>query len=72
VGVTRARRKLIMTYAKERKIYGKMIPRFKSRFVIELDKCFKEVDRTNFGDMSEDEVADFKKNFFGNLMDTLK
>jgi DNA helicase II / ATP-dependent DNA helicase PcrA len=72
VGVTRARRKLIMTYAKERKIYGKMIPRFKSRFVIELDKCFKEVDRTNFGDMSEDEVTDFKKKFFGNLMDSLK
>jgi hypothetical protein len=40
--------------------------------VIELDKCFKEVDRTNFGDMSEDEVADFKKSFFGNLMDSLK
>jgi DNA helicase-2/ATP-dependent DNA helicase PcrA len=72
VGVTRARRKLIMTYAKERKIYGKMLPRFKSRFVIELEKCYKEVDRTNFGDMSEDEVKDFKKNFFGNLMNSLK
>lgn len=72
VGVTRARKKLIMSYAKERKIYGKMIPRFKSRFVIELTQCYKEVDRTNFGDMSEDEVKDFKKNFFGSLLDTLK
>ncbi len=72
VGITRARKKLIMSYAKERKLYGKMIPRFKSRFVIELGHCFKELDRTNFGDMSEDEVKDFKKNFFGNLMDTLK
>lgn len=72
VGVTRARKKLIMTYAKERKIYNKMTPRFKSRFVIELNKCYKELDRTNFGDMSEDEVQDFKKNFFGNLMNTLK
>ncbi len=72
VGVTRARKKLIMSYAKERKIYGKMIPRFKSRFVIELTRCYKEVDRTNFGDMSEDEVKDFKKNFFGSLLDTLK
>jgi superfamily I DNA/RNA helicase len=72
VGVTRARRKLIMTFAKERKIYGKMIPRFKSRFVIELEKCYKEVDRTNFGDMSEEEVKDFKKSFFGNLMNSLK
>ncbi|MFL5784171.1 MAG: ATP-dependent helicase [Bacteriovoracaceae bacterium] len=72
VGITRARKRLIMTYAKERKIYGKMIPRFKSRFVVELDKCYREVDRTNFGDMSEEEVKDFKKSFFGNLMDTLK
>lgn len=72
VGITRARKKLVMTYAKERKLYGKMIPRFKSRFVIELPHCYKELDRTNFGDMSEDEVKDFKKNFFGNLMDSLK
>ncbi len=72
VGITRARKKLIMTYAKERKMYGKMIPRFKSRFVIELPHLYKELDRTNFGDMSEDEVTDFKKNFFGSLMDSLK
>lgn len=72
VGVTRARKKLIMTYAKERKIYNKMTPRFKSRFIIELTECYKELDRTNFGDMSEDEVQDFKKNFFGSLMDSIK
>ena len=72
VGVTRARKKLIMTFAKERKMYGKMIPRFKSRFIIELERCYKELDRTNFGEMSEDEVKDFKKNFFGSLMDSLK
>jgi DNA helicase II / ATP-dependent DNA helicase PcrA len=72
VGITRARKNLVMTYAKERKMYGKMIPRFKSRFVVELGNCYKELDRTNFGDMSEDEVKDFKKNFFGGLMDTLK
>lgn len=72
VGITRARKKLFMTYAKERKIYGKMIPRFKSRFVVELQECYRELDRTNFGDMSEDEVVDFKKNFFEGLMDKLK
>jgi len=72
VGITRARKKLYMTYAKERKIYNKMITRFKSRFVIELGQCYKELDRTNFGDMSEDQVKDFKKSFFGNLMESLK
>ena len=72
VGITRARKRLIMTHAKERKIYNKMTPRFKSRFLIELTSCYKEVDRTNFGDMSEEEVKDYKKSFFGNLMNTLK
>lgn len=72
VGITRARKRLIMTFAKERKMYNKMIPRFKSRFVIELPALYKELDRTNFGDMSQDEVVDFKKNFFGSLRDTLK
>ncbi len=72
VGITRARKKLVMTHAKERKIYGKMIPRFKSRFINELGSCYKEVDRTNFGDMTEEEVKNFKKSFFGNLMDGLK
>lgn len=72
VGITRARKKLFMTYAKERKIYGKMIPRFKSRFVVELQECYRDLDRTNFGDMSEEEVVDFKKNFFEGLMDKLK
>jgi DNA helicase II / ATP-dependent DNA helicase PcrA len=72
VGITRARKKLVMTYAKERKIYNKMAPRFKSRFIIELGDHFRELDRTNFGDMSEDEVVSFKKNFFGDLMSSLK
>ncbi len=72
VGITRARKKLIMTFAKERKIYNKMTPRFKSRFVIELGQCYKELDRTNFGDMSEDEIQDFKKSFFSNLASSLK
>ena len=34
VGLTRAKRKLIMTYCKERTIYNKKIKRFKSRFRI--------------------------------------
>ena len=72
VGVTRARKKLVMTYAKERKIYGKMIERHRSRFLIGKENCFKEQDRTTFGDMSEDEVKDYKASFFNNLMDSLK
>lgn len=72
VGVTRARKRLVMTACKERKIYNKNIPRFKSRFMMGLENCYKEVDRTNFGDMSEDEVKDFKKNFFSSLMKSIE
>ncbi|MFY7993470.1 MAG: ATP-dependent helicase [Bacteriovoracaceae bacterium] len=72
VGVTRARQRLIMTACKERKIYNKNIPRFKSRFMMGLENCYKEVDRTNFGDMNEDEVKDFKKSFFSSLMKSIE
>lgn len=72
VGVTRARKRLVMTACKERKIYNKNIPRFKSRFMMGLESCYKEVDRTNFGDMNEDEVKDFKKSFFSSLMKSIE
>lgn len=72
VGITRARKKLIMTHAKERKVYGKMIPRHKSRFIVELGQYYKSADRTEFGDMSEEEVRDYRANFFGDLLSSLK
>ncbi len=73
VGITRAQENLIMTYCKERKIYGKETPRFVSRFINELDKegfCVHQ-DRTTFGHMSEEEADDYKKGFFANLIDGL-
>ncbi|OUR97831.1 hypothetical protein A9Q84_06430 [Halobacteriovorax marinus] len=73
VGITRAQQKLIMTYAKERKIYGKETPRHVSRFIIDLDKegFFTHQDRTTFGHMSEEEADTYKKDFFASLMDNL-
>tara|TARA_B100001971_G_scaffold84647_1_gene77926 strand:- start:9020 stop:11056 length:2037 start_codon:yes stop_codon:yes gene_type:complete len=72
VGITRARKRLIMTYAKERKIYGKNIKRNISRFFHELPKgAIKEQDRTSFGHMSEDEVDEYKSNFFNDLLSSL-
>ena len=38
VGVTRAQEELIMTFCKERKIYGKNVARHRSRFINELEK----------------------------------
>jgi superfamily I DNA/RNA helicase len=72
VGVTRAREKLIMSYCKERMMYGKKSPRFRSRFINELNKHYTEQDRTTFGHLSEEEAQDYKKSFFANLMDTLE
>ena len=74
VGITRAKRRLIMTYAKERKIYGKDIKRFKTRFFENLDaKDLLEHDRTNFGHLTtEEEVEEYKSNFFNDLLSSLE
>ncbi|GAB4013448.1 MAG: UvrD-helicase domain-containing protein [Bdellovibrio sp.] len=72
VGITRAREKLIMTYCKERELYGKKVPRFRSRFINELEPYFKEQDRTTFGHMSEDEAKEYKSNFFSDLLSRLE
>ncbi len=74
VGITRAQRKLIMTYCKQRKLYGTVTPRHKSRFINELDKhgFFVEQDRESFGHLgSEEEIQEYKSSFFSNLMGLL-
>ncbi len=72
VGMTRAKEELIMTYCKERKLYGKNIPRHKSRFLFELPKdSFIEQDRTTFGHLTPDQAEEYKKSFFENLMSEL-
>lgn len=73
VGITRARKKLFMTYCKERKFYGKDLARHRSRFVNELEKegLLIEQDRTSFGHLNEQEIKEYKKNFFDDLMGLL-
>lgn len=72
VGITRAKKKLILTYAKERKIYGKKNKRHLSRFLHEIPKnSINEFDRTNFGHMNEEEVDEYKSNFFNDLLSSL-
>ena len=73
VGITRAQEKLIMTYCKERKLYGKDVPRMKSRFLNDLVKSelFIEQDRTTFGHLSVEEADVYKKSFFSNLLDSI-
>jgi len=73
VGITRAKEKLVMTYCKERMFYGKKIARNKSRFLISphLSKIYDEADRTNFGHLKKEEIEDYKKSFFANLLSEL-
>ncbi|MBL6989953.1 MAG: UvrD-helicase domain-containing protein [Bacteriovoracaceae bacterium] len=73
VGMTRAREELIMTYCKERTMYGKKVPRHRSRFLHSLkdSKLFVEQDRTTFGHLSEEEAEEYKDNFFASLIDSL-
>lgn len=73
VGLTRAQEKLVMTYCKERKLFGKQVPRYLSRFLMTLkdQELFREQDRTTFDHLSEEEFQDYKSNFFQGLMDGL-
>lgn len=73
VGITRAQKKLYMTYCKQRKLYGTLTPRHPSRFIHELDKenLLTIQDRTSFGHMSPDEAENYKKDFFQGLMSLL-
>lgn len=73
VGITRAQERLIMTFCKQRKLFGKDTPRFRSRFINELgDKnLIIEQDRTTFGHLTEAEATDYKKSFFSNLLGSL-
>ncbi len=74
VGVTRAQEKLIMTVCKQRKIYGNMLPRHRSRFIVTEDakRFYTEQDRQNFGHLgSQEEIEEYKKDFFSGLMNLL-
>lgn len=71
VGITRAQQKLVMTYCKERKLYGRLSVRHKSRFLNDLGNLFTEQDRTTFGHLTEDEATEYKSSFFNNLIDGL-
>tara|TARA_R110000868_G_scaffold94590_4_gene260936 strand:+ start:5424 stop:7472 length:2049 start_codon:yes stop_codon:yes gene_type:complete len=73
VGITRAQDRLVMTYCKERQLFGKKTPRNPSRFVFTLmDKdLFIHKDVTSFGHLSVEEADAYKKGFFSNLRDSL-
>jgi DNA helicase-2/ATP-dependent DNA helicase PcrA len=71
VGITRAKQKLIMSYIKERKLYGKVAPRHKSRFLVGVEELYTEQDRTTFGHMTKEEAEQYKSNFFADLSSML-
>lgn len=71
VGITRAKRKLVMTYSQERKIYGKNLKRHPSRFLVEHGEFYKNTDRNSFSHMSEEEEQSYKSNFFNDLLSSL-
>lgn len=72
VGVTRARKNLVMTFCKNRKLYGRECERKKSRFLLGLESLYSEVDRNNFGHLTKEESDQYKRNFFDGLIGKLK
>ena len=73
VGITRAQEKLVMTYCKERQLFGKKTPRHPSRFMMSLmdSDLFTHKDVTSFGHLTVEEADAYKKGFFANLRDSL-
>ncbi|MBC97808.1 MAG: ATP-dependent DNA helicase Rep [Halobacteriovoraceae bacterium] len=71
VGVTRAREKLFMTFCKERKIYGRKVTRYPSRFLYEMDPLYVNQDRTTFGHLTEEEKEEHIKSTFASLSSLL-
>jgi DNA helicase-2/ATP-dependent DNA helicase PcrA len=71
VGITRARKKLVMTYAKERELYGRLIARHPSRFMLGLEEYYQSRDKTTFEDMTPDQITAAKDDFFSSLIASL-
>ncbi len=71
VGITRARKRLVMTHAKQRKLYGRDVPRHPSRFVVPLADALTAQDRTTFVGMTEEEIDAHKTDFFSSLIKSL-
>lgn len=61
VGFTRAKNKLYLVYAKERKLYNKILLGVPSRFLNEIPKDFCEFDNQNYPTTIRDNVK-YKKN----------
>lgn len=73
VGITRAQEKLVMTYCKERTLYGKKSPRRPSRFLTpKATMELTEQDRTCFGHIAPEEVEAYKSQFFASLREGLE
>ncbi len=71
VAITRAREKLIMSYAKEKKMYNKMVPRKLSRFLVGPEEFYQKVDRTSFESMDENEFQAYKGKMFDDIFKSL-
>ncbi len=71
VGITRARKRLVMTHAKQRKLYGRDVPRHPSRFVVGHEELMTVQDRTTFVGMSEEEIETVKEDFLADLIKSL-
>lgn len=67
VAITRARKRLVMSYAKEKKMYNTQKDRNCSRFLQGLDDFFLYQDRTTLGHLTEEEAKEYKRNFFNDL-----
>jgi ATP-dependent DNA helicase Rep/DNA helicase-2/ATP-dependent DNA helicase PcrA len=68
VGVTRAKERLIMTFAKKRKIHGREVPRHPSRFILgEPEKLILRQDRTTLEHLNDTEKEEYRTQKFDEM-----
>jgi DNA helicase-2/ATP-dependent DNA helicase PcrA len=71
VGVTRAKKKLIMTYCSEKVLYGKKVKRKPSRFVDDITAHYDNIDMTTLSHLTKDEINLYQNQLFGDLLKML-
>ncbi|MDW7645041.1 MAG: UvrD-helicase domain-containing protein [Desulfuromonadales bacterium] len=73
VGITRAQKHLVLLHAKQRKKYGKLLPRLPSRFLQEIPADLMEKQQSEGQpNLPEAEKEQLAKSFFAGIEDLLK
>jgi superfamily I DNA/RNA helicase len=67
VGITRARKQLYITRSKHRTLYGKQVPRLKSRFFLGTEKFYQEFPNGPLAQLNVEEKQQIQNHYFDQI-----